>query len=161
MDSEYNGSLTLEQFLFYEMRIIAKLICQGFNREDILQKVIDENLFQLPTERKIRRFTNTCFKRIDALESEELVYDLANCSAEVGKQINLYAMMKYNRLVWDFMTSVIGEKYRTQEFEYSQKDLNVFFFRLQEQNDKVATWSELTVKKIKQEIGRASCRERV
>ena len=91
-----------------------------------------------------------CFKRIEALQSEDLVYHLANDSADIAKQINLYAMMKDNLLVWDFMTTVIGEKYRTQELEFSRKDLNVFFFRLQEQNDTVASWSDGTVNKIKQ-----------
>ena len=79
-----------------------------------------------------------------------MVYHLANAPAEVEKQINLYAMMKYNRIVWDFMTTVIAEKFRTQEFEFSKKDLNIFFFRLREQNDAVASWSDGTISKIKQ-----------
>ena len=59
-------------------------------------------------------------------------------------------MMKYNKIVWDFMTAIIGEKFRKQEFDFSKKDLNVFFFRLQEQNDAVASWSDSTISKIKQ-----------
>ena len=150
MTNAYNGSLTREQFLFYETRIVAALTLQGLDRREIAEKVRDENLFQFPTERMITSILGTCLRRLDALESEALVYHLAYAPAEVAKQINLYAMMKYNRLVWDFMTTVIGEKYRTQEFEFSQKDLNLFFFRLQEQNDTVASWSDSTVKKIKQ-----------
>jgi hypothetical protein len=123
---------------------------QGLNRNEIIEKIKDENLFQFPTERMISSIAGACFRRIDALESDTLVYHLANSPAEVAKQINLYAMMKYNRIVWDFMTTVIGEKYRTQEFEFSKKDLNVFFFRLQEQNDSVASWSDGTIAKIKQ-----------
>ena len=57
--------------------------------------------------------------------------------------------MKYNRLVWEFMVQVIGEKYSSQDFSFSRKDLNTFFTRLQAQNDSVAAWSENTVKKIK------------
>ena len=67
-----------------------------------------------------------------------------------AKQINLYAMMKYNRIVWDFMTTVIAEKYRTQDLTFSKKDMNLFFYRLQEQNDAVASWSDQTINKIKQ-----------
>lgn len=26
---DYNGGLTREQFLFYEIRIVAKMICEG------------------------------------------------------------------------------------------------------------------------------------
>lgn len=154
MSSEYNGGLTREQFLFYEIRIVAKLILQGYSRDEILEKVREDNLFQFPTERMINNMVGTCFKRIDALDSEELVYQLANAPADTAKQINLYAMMKYNRIVWDFMTTVIGEKFRTQEFEFSKKDLNVFFLRLQEQIDQVAEWSDSTITKIKQVLNK-------
>ena len=154
MSSEYNGGLTREQFLFYEIRIVAKLILQGYSRDEILEKVREDNLFQFPTERMINNMVGTCFKRIDALDSEELVYQLANAPADTAKQINLYAMMKYNRIVWDFMTTVIGEKFRTQEFEFSRKDLNVFFIQLQEQNDQVAEWTDSTINKIKQVLNK-------
>lgn len=150
MTCDYNGGLTREQFLFFEIRIVAKFICEGLQREEILKRLTEENLFQFPTERMISSIATTCFKRIEALESETLVYQLANSPVEVAKQINLYAMMKYNKIVWDFMTTVVGEKYRTQEFEFSKKDLNVFFFLLQEQNDTVASWSDSTISKIKQ-----------
>lgn len=150
MTNEYNGGLTREQFLFFEIRIVASLMLQGLNRNEVLDKIKEENLFQFPTERTISSIAKVCFKRIDALESESLVHHLANAPIVVAKQINLYGMMKYNRLVWDFMTTVVGEKYRTQEFEFSKKDLNMFFLCLQEQNDAVASWSDNTIAKIKQ-----------
>ncbi len=155
MKSEYNGALTREQFLFYEMRTVATLSIKGLSKEQMLDEIKEENLFQFPTERMITSIARACFKRIEALESDTLVYQLAKAPAEVAKQINLYSMMKYNRVVWDFMTTVVGEKYRTQEFDFSKKDLNVFFFMLQEQNDVVASWSETTINKIKQVLTRS------
>ena len=89
-------------------------------------------------------------KRLEALENEALVGELATSSVEVGKQINLYAMMRYNLVVWDFMITVIGEKYRTQDFSFSVRDINVFLDRLREQVDGVSDWSESTMKKIRQ-----------
>ena len=150
MSSEYNGSLTREQFLFFETRTVASLLLQGLSREEVLEKIQEDNLFQFPTEKMISNIAGACLRRINALGSDTLIYHLANSPADVAKQINLYAMMKYNRIVWDFMTTVIGEKYRTQEFDFAQKDLNVFFFGLQEQNDAVASWSDSTINKIKQ-----------
>lgn len=151
---EYNGGLTREQFLFYEIRMMASLVSQGYTKADAIEKIREENLFQFPTERMIISIANTCFQRLSALESDALVYHLANATADVAKQINLYAMMKHNAIVWDFMTTVIGEKFRTQEFEFSKKDLNIFFFRLQEQNDAVASWSDATISKIKQVLNK-------
>lgn len=150
MQGIYNGGLTREQFLFYEMRIVASLLSQGLNRAEVTEKIKDENLFQFPTERTLGLIINCCYRRIDALNSEALAEYLASAPIEVAKQINLYAMMKYNRIVWDFMTTVIAEKYRTQDLTFSKKDMNLFFYRLQEQNDAVAAWSDQTISKIKQ-----------
>lgn len=150
MQNEYNGGLTREQFLFYEIKITAALVCDGLSKEEILNRIREENLFQFPTERMTDSIVKTCFRRIDALENQNLVENLANGSLESAKQINLYAMMKYNRIVWDFMTRVIGEKYQTRALDFSKKDLNLFFFHLQEQNESAASWSEKTISKIKQ-----------
>lgn len=155
MTRTYNGGLTREQFLFYEIRQVASLLCDGLTREQIAEKVEDENLFQFPTERMIANVVRVCFRRIDALGSEVLIEQLAHASPVVAKQINLYAMMKYNRLVWDFMTTVIGEKFRTQDMHFSTWDLNEFMFRLREQDEDVATWSDSTVSKIKQVLKKA------
>lgn len=155
MAAEYNGGLTREQFLFFEIRIVASLLSQGLSREETVARIKAENLFQFPTERMISSIAGTCFRRIEALDSEVLVYHLANAPATAAKQINLYAMMKYNRIVWDFMTLVIAEKYRTREFDFSKKDLNVFFLRLRAKDASVASWSDGTIQKIKQVLTRA------
>lgn len=145
----YNGSLTAEQFLFYEIRIAAKMYLDGKKIEAAVEEIKKDNLFQYPTERQVSRLARACYKRIDALGNEALVRELAYAPSEIAKQINLYAIMRYNRLVWEFMVSLIGEKFRNQDFSFSQRDINAFFTRLQAQDDSVASWSEGTVKKIK------------
>ena len=146
----YNGCLTAEQFLFYEMRIVAKQYLDGRAIEEIIDYVKRDNLFQYPTERKISKFVRACHRRIVALGNDKLVYEVTKAPIGAAKQINLYAMMRYNRLVREFMERLIGEKYRQQDFSYTKKDINVFFSHLREQNDDVAAWSEQTVTKLKQ-----------
>lgn len=153
--NEYKASLTREQFLFYEIRIVARLRVQGEAAENSLKKVLADNLFQFPTERMVTSIFQTCQKRLDMLESNELIQEIAFGTAEDAKLINLYSMMCYNRLVWDFMVTVIGEKYRTKDDSITQSDLNLFMIRLQEQSDTVASWSDSTVQKIKQVLKRA------
>ena len=109
IEKHYNGGLTREQFLFFEIRIVSSLVLQGKSRNEIEQEIFSENLFQFPTEKMIKNITKTCLKRIDALNAPELVYHLANASLDVAKQINLYAIMCENRIVYDFLTEVIGE----------------------------------------------------
>ena len=150
INMQYNGGLTAEQFLFYEIRIVAKQYLEGKSIDEIIEYIQRDNLFQYPTERKISKLARAWHKRLVALGNEKLIYELANAPVEVAKQINLYAMMRYNRLVREFMGGLIGEKYRQHDFSYNRKDINVFFSRLREQNDDIAAWSEQTIAKLKQ-----------
>ena len=145
----YSGSLTAEQFLFYEIRIASKLYAQGVSVDEAISRIKADNLFQYPTEREVARMARACYRRLDALNNQCLIQEISSAPTEIAKQINLYAIMRYNRLVWDFMIQVIGEKFRTQDFSFERKDLNAFFSRLQAQNDSVAGWSGSTISKIK------------
>ena len=94
----------------------------------------------------------TCLKRLAALGDDSLVQAIATQPSDVAKQICLYAMMKQYRLIWDFMITVIGEKYRLSDTSFGKIDLNSYFLRLQEQDDGVATWSDSTIAKLKHVI---------
>lgn len=146
----YLASMTREPFLFYEMRATARLYMEGLSDEEIVDRVIKENPYQYPTERSLKMVSKCCVKRLHALGDDNLVQAIAMQPVEVAKQICLYAMMRYNRLVWEFMITVIGSKYSAGDRNFSKMDLSVFFMQLQEQNDVVATWSDSTVHKLKQ-----------
>lgn len=142
------GSITREQFLFYEMRTTARLMREGLSDEEILKRIVEENLFQYPTEKTIKQTAGACIRRLHALNDPDLVDAIATLDLDTSKQVCLYAMMKQYRLIWDFMITVIGSKYRQQDYSFSRRDINVFFLQLQEQDDLVASWSEGTIKKI-------------
>ena len=154
VNSKYNGSLTREQFLFHEMRITAKLLNEELSEKEVLDRIITDNLFQYPTERQIKNLAQVCIRRLNSLGDNSLISDVATQPSDVAKQICLYSMMKHYRLVWDFMITVIGNKYKQQDLSFGKIDVNVFFMRLQEQDDNVASWAESTVKKIKQVLVR-------
>ena len=150
----YIASLTREPFLFYEMRTTAKLLISGLSDEDAVAQITADNLFQYPTEKSIARMAKACIKRLQAMEDADLVYAIATQPTEIAKQICLYAMMKQSRLVWEFMLTVIGEKYRSKDSSFGRIDLNTYFIRLQEQDDTVASWSEGTITKLKQVLAK-------
>ena len=150
----YIASLTREPFLFYEMRTTAKLLCEGISEEDAVRRIVEENLFQYPTERSLAQIARACIKRLKFMENNSLVQAIASQPVEVSKQICLYAMVKQSRLVREFMVTVIGEKYRLKDLSFGKIDLNTYFMRLQEQNDAVAGWSDTTITKLKQILAR-------
>ena len=88
----YNGTITAEQFLFYEIRIASKYYLDGTSVEDAIEEIKKNNLFQYPTERLVARMVRSCYKRLDALDDEQLRQELSSAPPEIAKQINLYAM---------------------------------------------------------------------
>lgn len=60
------------------------------------------------------------------MEDDTLVAAIATQPSDVAKQICLYAMMRQYRLVWDFMLTVIGEKYQKLDSSFGRVDLNTF-----------------------------------
>lgn len=150
----YIASLTREPFLFYEMRTTAKLLASGLSDEETVTQITADNLFQYPTEKSITRMAKACIKRLQVMEDADLIHAIATQPTEIAKQICLYAMMKQSRLVWEFMLTVIGEKYRLKDSSFGRIDLNTYFIRLQEQDDTVASWSEGTITKLKQVLAK-------
>ena len=148
--SPYKASITREQFLFYEMRTTAKLLDEGLDDKEVVQRIIDENLFQYPTEKSVERMAKACIARLKNMNDEALISEIAKQPSDVSQQICLYAMMKESRLLWDFMITVIGNKYQKLDTSFGKIDLNSYIMQLQEQDDVVATWSDSTIAKIKQ-----------
>ena len=132
------------------MRTTAKLLTEGLSADEVAERIVSENLFQYPTEKSVRKMALACLRRLDALQDETLVQAIATQSSDVAKQICLYAMMKQSRLMWDFMLTVICEKYRLKDSAFGRIDLKTDFMRLQEQDDAVAARSEATITKLKQ-----------
>ena len=111
-DSPYNAAMTREQFLFYEMRTTAKLLNDGLDKDTVTSHIVSDNLFQYPTEKSVRKMALACIRRLASMEDESLIAAIATQPSNVAKQICLYAMMRQYRLVWDFMLTVIGNKYK-------------------------------------------------
>lgn len=104
----YSAVITSEQFLFYEMRITARLMADGLSDEEVKRRIISENLYQYPTERSVGKIAQACVRRLRTLPEEALITAIATEPPEVARQLCLYAMMKQSHLVCDFMVTVVG-----------------------------------------------------
>ena len=148
--SPYSAAITREQFLFFEMRTTARLKTAGLSDKEIVERIVSDNLFQYPTEKSLVKMANACIRRLNSVENVTLISAIADLPSSTSKQICLYAMMRQYRLVWDFMTTVIGEKYTRLNFSFSRAEVKAFLMNLQEQDDWVATWSESTLERVGQ-----------
>lgn len=146
---QYLGSLTREQFLYYEVKIVSQLLIQGLNEEQCLELIIKDNLFQLPTEKSIKTLFRGVYKRLTIAGTPNLIELIANGVSEISKQASLYLLMRYNKVVYDFMVYIIGEKFDNFDFSFDRHEVSIFMSKLQYENEIVSTWSESTINKIK------------
>jgi hypothetical protein len=146
---EYSTSLSGASFLFYELKQVIGLKEQGLSDKEIREKVLKENLFQYKVPLSTKRSLPSVLRRVNALDNwlRKMVIEE---SLEEGKIINLYTIMKTDRLFFEFMNEVIREKLEAENYLLEKKDLNLFFITKAEQDEKMAMWTEQTVNKLKQ-----------
>lgn len=150
---EYKTTIKLLPFLFLETRKVANLVLQGLTDDEIKKKAVDENIFQVNTETRRKEIVRIVLRRVKVLD-EFLMKKLAYGDVETGKLITLYAIMKTDRLFFEFMNEVFKDKLIVKEETIEDKDFNLFFDRKKEQSKKVASWDDYTFYKIKQVITR-------
>lgn len=147
----YSGKLTGESFLLYELKIVAKLKKEGYTDKEIRKMVLEENLFQYKFTSSISRRLTPLMQRINLLD-EKLIDRLIEDPLGDGIVINLYSIMKNDRLFFEFMNEVMKEKLKSNNEVLEKKDINIFIETKIEQNEDIASWSDSTVNKIKQVI---------
>lgn len=145
----YSATLTGASFLLYELKQVLKLKKQGLSDVEIKKKVIEANVFEYKFTSSLKRIVPSVMRRADILD-EQLQEWVLNGPLDVGKTINLYAIMKTDRLFFEFMDEVIREKLEANNYLLEKKDLNVFFVTKAEQDEKMAKWTEQTISKLKQ-----------
>ena len=79
-------AITREQFLFHEMRTIAKLIIENKNNEEIINEVVNDNLFQYPTEKSLKEITRTCLSRLRIFDDNRVAEIISNGNFQSAKQ---------------------------------------------------------------------------
>ena len=157
ISAPYRGSITREQWLINETRTVARLICdEGLvTPQRIVERVILANPFQYPTEREQKSIARACFRRLQALSEDadlraHLIDLVAHGTADQLRQANLYAMMRDNRIVWDFMTCVVAHKFASLDPALRKHEIVSFLEGLRAQDTRAARWSEATMNKIRQ-----------
>lgn len=114
-----------------------------------LSKEFNEITFSIQQEFEINRSLPSLLRRVKALDSVLQQYILT-VTLEVGKAINLYAILKTDRLFFEFMDQIIKQKFELNDYYLERKELNLFFTTMAEQDATIAGWSEQNVERLKQ-----------
>lgn len=146
---EYKSTIKSRPYLYKETKKASSLINRGLSIEEIKGKSLEDNIFQLESEARKKEVASIITARLKNLD-EHIIYSIENSNIETSKVLVLYAILKTDRLFFEFINEVYKEKILLKDLFIRDKDFGVFFQNKREQSEKVASWSEYTFKKLKQ-----------
>ncbi|EMA6342979.1 DUF1819 family protein [Bacillus cytotoxicus] len=146
---EYKSTIKSRPFLFLETKKVSSLLLQGLKEFEVKEKAVVENIFQVNTESRKKELASIILARLKVLD-EYLIQKIVHGDIESSKTIVLYAILKTDRLFFEFMNEVFKEKFIFRETYITDADFNVFFEHKQQQSEKIASWNEYTFYKLKQ-----------
>ena len=124
---EYSAGAVKLSFWFVEFRKVVELLSEGKSTDQIKDLAMNENLFAAPTALRSNQIYHTVTGRIKSLDRSF---------------IPLYT------LFFDFVYEVIREKMILGTYELADSDVRVFFKDKQQQNEKVAGWTDATLVRL-------------
>ena len=144
---DYSAGAVKHAFWFMEFRKVVSLRLEGKIWEEIKQLNENENIFGAPTKLRATQIFNTVSARVKSLnDSFYPIFDACDLASQ--KLFALVAAMTYDVLFGDLVYELVREKMIIGSNELSDSDLRIFFKDKQQQNDKVAKWTEATIKKL-------------
>lgn len=146
---EYKSTIKSRPYLYKETKKAASLINKGLGIKELKKESLENNIFQVETETRMKELASIIATRLKELDSY-LIQKIESSNIETSKLIVLYAILKNDRLFFEFMNEVYKEKIILKDLFIRDKDFGVFFQNKREQSDKVDSWSEYTFKKLKQ-----------
>ena len=144
---EYSAGAVKMSFWFIEFRKVVQLLHDGKSMDEIKELAHSENIFAAPTALRSNQIYSTVAGRIRSLDQSFIPYFLTGALA-TQKLYALIAAMAYDTLFFDFVYEVIREKMIVGSNELADSDVRVFFKNKQQQNEKVAGWTDATLVRL-------------
>lgn len=141
--TRYNASFTVGALLVPETRLICKHLLKhkdGDIWEDIIYR---ENILQQRSPKSAQRIGGLIRQRLLEV-GPEIHKFIAEGDLELATQATLVATIKQNRLLGDFMRTVLQDHFRTYQPTLEKREWNKFIGELELSAEDVKSWSERT-----------------
>ena len=145
--NDYSAGMVSKPFWFIEFKKVMTLLDKGVNYDEINRLSLEENLFGVPKIYRAKEIYNTVSRRAKSLDRRTINLF---CSTDLSssKALALLAVMKTDRLFFEFMYEVYREKIILGNATLEESDINIYMKNKQSQSDKVASWEDCTIKKL-------------
>ena len=145
--NKYSAGAVKFSFWFMEFRKEVQLRAQGKAFEEIKKLSEEENIFGATTPARGAMIYSTITARIKALGDS--FYPLfLDSDVSTQKMFALAGTMAHDTLFFDFMYETFREKLIIGSNELSDADLRIFFKDKQAQDEKIAEFTDATVRRL-------------
>ena len=144
---EYSAGGVKHPFWFLEFKKAAILRDQGVTWEELRTRSREENLFSAASPARAEMTCNTVEARMQTLPDSFLPMFVFGDPA-TQKLFCLLGCMGNDTLFFDFCYEVIREKVQLGVNAFSDADIRLFFKDKQSQDEKVAEWTDYTLKRL-------------
>lgn len=148
---DYSTKLTAEPFLYKETKIIGSYLLKGYGVDELKKINIEENLIKYRSSKSIVRVNSPIFRRLGVM-NREMLEDFVYSDIENSKYILLYAIMKTDRLVRDFLVEVYKDKLFMRKDYIERFDIDNWYEEKCILSQSLSEKSEQTSIKVKQVI---------
>ena len=149
----YSANITAGSLLVRESRKVAELLLLGLNRQEIKQKLLEENLFQVRAQSSTVRRFRLVMDRLQSLDKTILPLIMGDENI-LATQSVLACSVKHSRLLGDFMLKVIGRKIRIIDDKLSDRDWEKYLESCEELDPHAEKFTVSTRKKLRQIVFR-------
>lgn len=143
----YSAAAVKTSFWFMEFRKVVGLLTEGNSLDEIKKINQNDNIFAAPTTLRSEQIFNTVSGRIRMLD-ESFVEIFQSSDVATQKIFALVAAFAYDTLFFDFVYEVLREKMIIGSNTFTDSDIRIFFKDKQLQDEKVAKWTDATLKRL-------------
>lgn len=149
---DYSAKTTGENFLYVETKTLASYLLDGENIEVLKRRNIADNLIMYKKEKAIARVNAPIFRRLSFLMKNDMLKDFVYEDISTSKYILLYAVMKTDNLVKDFVFEVYKKKV-LEDLQYIEKiDIENWYQEKMMMSEALKNVTIATENKLKQVI---------
>lgn len=144
----YSAGLMSQSFWFIEFKKVVRLVADGVGAEEIKRRCLEENLLGAAKEYRAKRMFGYIINRVKMMD-DELIQIFCDSDVATQKLINLYAVLKLDRLYFEFVYEVYREKAILGAEILGETDVMVFFKNKGQQSEIVENWNDSTRKHLR------------
>ena len=145
---KYSAGIMSHSFWYLETKNTAEYLADNISKKELLELSLNENIYQVDSERRARELVNVCYRRLNKFSKELLMY-LATCNQNSGKVLVLISILTVDKLFFEFMYEVFREHILLGNYTLKSSDLDIFFMNKSNQSEIIENWKDTTLRKVK------------